>query len=177
MAKLVALNNAMDTVKKWAAQAKALTFEDNFQTQVQITEVKEGDTLLYDSESTKFLNGIRFKNWDVTFPTLGTMSFTPTTRNINRYAKIGNLVIGILNVTGTTGGVASNIIWATLPVPPRTSGQEVGFARVRDATSGNTVDGLVVPTSGYLACYKTDLTNYGLGTGRIVITTFMYEAL
>jgi hypothetical protein len=89
MAKLVALNNAMDTVKKWAAQAKALTFEDNFQTQVQISNLENGHVLLYSDILRKWLSSDLFEYKQ-------TSATGSTTINTNSYASLMSVDINVV---------------------------------------------------------------------------------
>lgn len=80
MAKLVALSDALSTVKKWAAQLKAITFEDNFQTQVQIANLTNGDALIYSNDSKKYRNsGSLFFDKVVETSVVNMNSTTPAT--------------------------------------------------------------------------------------------------
>jgi hypothetical protein len=173
MAKLTALGDAFSTVKKWAAQMRALTFEDNFQTQVQIKDLIEGDFLRYRREDNKFFNDDFYEDWTEwvpTFPNSGSMAFAETTRTYCEYCRVGNLWHFALDIEGTTSGTANTSILVTPPshfIAARNHNSLPVY--VRDATSGVLTNGqLQVTAANGLAFFKNDVTNWGLNTGRII---------
>lgn len=75
------------------------------------------------------------------------------------------------------GGTASDQVIVSLPVDSPNS-QECLPVCVRDASSGNLVDGYgaaVTTGDGQLLIYKADRTNWTLGAGRRILWRVIYE--
>ncbi len=111
--------------------------------------------------------------WTPVYSCSGSMTFTDVTTGTKKFSMSGNKVFWDLDVQGTTGETASNIIYATAPVQ---TPQECSMhATVRDSASGYTVPGKCFITSDKLSFTKSDASNWSLGaTRRIAGSGFYY---
>lgn len=62
MAKLPVYNNALETLKVWAANLKGITFNENMQSEVRTTDATESDLLVYDGDDKLWKNSRTMSN-------------------------------------------------------------------------------------------------------------------
>lgn len=187
MAKFAALNDAYDTVRKWAAQLRAITFEDNMQSQVRITDITNNNLLSYDGEDKLWknktldtlLDTLAWTSYTPNYSASGSMTYATVTTTTAKYLKLSKVGLLHLDFSGTTGGTAGTAIFASLPpgwTLARTHNRLPIY--VRDATSGVLTNGQSqVTVATGVGCYLNSVTNWGLGTGRFVSGYFVLELL
>jgi hypothetical protein len=119
-------------------------------------------------------------SWAPAYTAGGSMTYATVTVTYARYRWTG---AGNLNIqhysTGTPGGTASNIIYAQFPfVVSGASDAYLALSALRDATGGATslANGGVINTDK-LYWVKIDGSNFGLGTGRILVQNGFVLAL
>jgi len=98
----------------------------------------------------------------------GTMTFTTVTVAFANYQIVGRHIKVELFANGTTGGSATNIIRATLPINIKNPTVAITGAV---ADGGSFLGGLVVTNTGtpnVLEAKRYDAANFGLGAGRYV---------
>jgi hypothetical protein len=113
-------------------------------------------------------------NYAPSYSASGSMTYTSVSTTFAIWIPVGTAYIASLQATGTTGGTASNIIRATLPLVPSGGVLDMpGAGRVRDAPSGISPVGICsLSSSGSdLIFGKSDISNFGLGSGRLVTGT------
>jgi hypothetical protein len=101
--------------------------------------------------------------WTPTYTPNGSMTFSSVTTTTARYKKNGKTFMFELNVSGTTGGTASNSISFTLPsgVTAKNSSYLVCFMN----NNGTSTSGYVrFDGTGTASLYKIDGGNFTLGT-------------
>jgi hypothetical protein len=114
-------------------------------------------------------------SWTPSYSASGSMTYTSVTTNRAKYLQLGKLVFFTLSATGTTGGTASNAIIATLPVTAAYS--PIIFAGGYDDGGGTALTGIGQGSgTGSLAVSKADKSNFGLGAGRSIYVSGVYEA-
>jgi hypothetical protein len=106
--------------------------------------------------------------------TADSMTFTITDTTTAEYQIMQNRCKLNLNVTGTTGGTAGSIIRVSPPIAKVGSAEEAP-ARARDATGGVIPVGMGSISTAGIGVLKSDNSNFGLGTGRIIRTTTIYD--
>jgi len=110
-------------------------------------------------------------------PTYGdaTMTYTSVTTNQAYYQITGRNVFTTISAVGTTGGLATISVLATVPFVAIT-GDHNATVSVRDATSGAQVVGWAIIDGGSNLTYirKSDTINWGLGTGRTIRVRILY---
>ena len=103
----------------------------------------------------------------ITFSASGSMTYTSVSVTAAKFRVIGNTVHVIVNANGTTGGTASNQLRSSAPITPDSIAHPL-IAAARDATTGGAAVGTGAVVTPNIVVYKPDLSNYGLGTGRIM---------
>lgn len=114
--------------------------------------------------------------WSPQYSANGSMTYTSVSTTYAKY-KISPIQVDCaIFATGTTGGTASTQIQATLPFSVVDNNSYTITGAIRDATSGVTVVGTsaVNGATSVILARKTDSTNYGLGTGRIMQALGLY---
>lgn len=118
--------------------------------------------------------------WSPSYSCSGTMTYTSVNTIFARYLKIGKLVHFKIRAIGTTGGVASTTIYATLPYPPMYNDEERFPATIVDAATAYVNASIAAngTTEGLLAFgVNAAGGNWSLGAGRIITSTGFYQAL
>jgi hypothetical protein len=112
-------------------------------------------------------------NYVPSYSASGSMTFTSVTTTAAKYILMNsNTVFVIVNGTGTTGGTAATNLSATPPIA--SDGVGVNMAcTTRDATSGGAALGTGRIATNLLVS-KADISNYGLGSGRIMFISGLY---
>jgi len=118
-------------------------------------------------------------NWTPTYTAGASMTFTLATLNYARYRWRGQYLFVQHSANGTTGGTASNIIYASFPFTIAGAADAfIALAGVRDAASGSIgVGGGGATLTNQLYWTKFDASNFGLGTGRTIILNDFILAL
>jgi hypothetical protein len=143
----------------------------------------DGDMLIYNSSNSRFepVNLLGFEDgwqdWTPSYSASGSMTFTSVTTYFARYKQFGKFVAFMIRATGTTGGSASTVLYATAPVTPAED-NIIASGGVRDSSSGSSAgEGMCfVRTSTGLQFNKVDVSNWGIGSGRIIHGAGVYEA-
>jgi len=114
-------------------------------------------------------------NYAPTYSANGSMTYTSVSTTHAKFCVKGNTVEVNVFGTGTTGGTANTALYATPPITIATSAALSCAAR--DATTGGAPvgTGSANASLGVLAVRKADLSNYGLGTGRIMLISGVYQ--
>lgn len=114
--------------------------------------------------------------WAPSWGATGAMTYTGVTAQAARFCVNGRLVYFALRGTGTTGGVASLAVTASMPVTP-VALTGASLPVVCAVTDGSAVAGrgTLDTSTGSLGIAKVDGTNYGLGAGRVVYAEGFYE--
>lgn len=105
----------------------------------------------------------RWLDYVPTHTASGSMTFTTTTDNYAKYRIFYNTMELISDVTGTTGGSASNELNQTIPFPSLNTNQ-VGYGHIQDSLNIGAWAGLASTTQIFVR--PSDSSNYGLGAGR-----------
>lgn len=113
-------------------------------------------------------------NWTPTYSASGSMTFTTVTTTQAIFRVAGQQVSFVIFATGTTGGTAATTISATPPATCSAAQQVPVGGSTRDATSGAIVLGKGSVTGTSISIQKSDASNYGLGTGRIMDVSGVY---
>ena len=106
----------------------------------------------------------------------GSMTATGEVIQFYKYIHIGHMVWFSFYITNiTTGGTASSGLEVDAPKAPNQS-NEILHAELRDAASGAIVPGhaFTNASNGTIDVYKSDNSNWGLGTGRLVLASGWY---
>lgn len=110
-------------------------------------------------------------DWTPTYSASGSMTFTSVTKGFAYYKVNGKSCSFHIFAFGTTGGTASNALYASAPFTAFATSDSYKFpANVRDASSGFQVPGLgYTASSGTLLAFsKEDLSNFTLGATRVI---------
>ena len=115
-------------------------------------------------------------NWTPSFTAGGSMTYTSVVTEVADYCIVGRVCHIILFAYGTTGGTASNQLFATLPIPAtqRTANVALGF----DAASGGRreVLALIDPASlTQVSLLLPGFANWSLGVGREIKISLSYR--
>lgn len=93
----------------------------------------------------------------------GSMSYAATT-TFFRYYLLGKICVVTMRVTGTTAGVASNVVTGTLPLASAANGADQGFGgRGYAAGVPFSVNVGIASGSSSMSISKYDSTNFALG--------------
>lgn len=114
-------------------------------------------------------------NFSPTFAAGGSMTYGTTTTRFAVYQRLGKLVRGAINVTGTTGGTASDYISFTIPhVMTNYGGHMAISGKIID--NGTLAAGVFEFQDNASTCrvYRYDGANWGLGSGREFACNFWY---
>lgn len=113
--------------------------------------------------------------WAPTFSASGSMTFTSVTNTYFMFSMKGRLVTLRFVFSGTTGGTASNILRATLPVQEDTELYWTNAIFVRDAAI-NVGHARIGTTTHTLEILKADESNFALAAGKEARGTLTYHA-
>lgn len=131
----------------------------------------------FDRDLRKYFQPIDFSS-ECAITAGGSMTATGETIQHAYYIHIGFMVwFSLYATTITTGGTAANSIRASLPsaCPPSVDAiLEAGA--YRDASSGPSVAGqaFIATSTDTVDIFKEDGSNYGLGSGRLVLASGWY---
>ncbi len=109
-----------------------------------------------------------------TYGANGSMTFTSVTTSTCSYTQIGKFVFIRFDITGTTGGTASDEITISMPVATKAVNQ-AAIVRSIDGTSG-VAEAYFGDSDDLLHVFKSGGGNWGLGSGKRIIATVWYEA-
>jgi hypothetical protein len=115
-------------------------------------------------------------SYQPTYSASGSMTFTSVTTDYAQYQVIGPNCLIDMEAHGTTGGVASTALFATLPFECLNSALSPALAGWVADGSG-TIGGAVFITAGTpdkITGRKYDLSNYGLGASRYIAAKSLY---
>jgi len=115
-----------------------------------------------------FIKPLDFQNvfsWEPTYGASGSMTFTSVTTHFAFFKLDGDYLDVNVHATGTTGGTASNTITVSLPLVVRASFASCGI--VTDPS--NTGSMIYSSPNAIMSIRKYDSSNFGLGTGRIIV--------
>lgn len=118
---------------------------------------------------------VGFIDYTPTYTGSGSLTMTSVTTHIARYTVRGRLCHIQLEFTGTTGGTASNVIFASLPIT--NANDMIQLAYVVDGAGDPSPAplGYINTTGGNVGFLKYSAGNFGLGTGRQCRVTFEYQ--
>lgn len=100
----------------------------------------------------------------------GSMTYTSLTWRSRRHKVDGDLWYVRANVTGTTGGTASDTIDISTPIEANLAASESNPIPIIIADGGNTIigAGFITATAKQVNCRKVDSSNWSLGANRII---------
>ena len=115
-------------------------------------------------------------NWTPAYQGHASMTYTSVTTSISKFSLVGRMCTILLRATGTTGGTASNRLYASLPINAR-HGDLNAACFIADGTAAGDQNAGFISTevSGSLRFSKYNNGNLGLGTGRSIGCSFSYE--
>ena len=117
----------------------------------------------------------RWASWTPTYSASASMTFTSVVTEVADYCIVGRVCHIILFAYGTTGGTASNKLFATLPIPAtqRTANVALGFDA---ASGGREVLALIDPASlTQVSLLLPGFANWSLGVGREIKISLSYR--
>jgi hypothetical protein len=117
----------------------------------------------------------RILSWQPTYSAGPSMTYTSVTTVEAFYQVIGKLVRLQLFTQGTTGGTASNSIRATLPFNGSTAADGNRQRLVITVQDSTNVPGICAINTNLGVFSKYDNSNFGLGTDRRIMATFIYD--
>lgn len=122
-----------------------------------------------------FVSGhpLAWTTWSPSYSCSGSMTYTTVTTNYAKYIRVGKLIIASIYASGTTGGVASTEIRATLPANAVATTNFPASATIVDTSS---LPSFAYTSTTYLAFSRYDLANWSLAAGRQILGTIIYEA-
>lgn len=107
----------------------------------------------------------------------GSMTWSTTSTIHSAWRPNGKDLEYSVFLIGTTGGTASTHVYIApiIAVVSPFTAAKLGVTQIRDATSGSTRvgSGFIATTNG-IEVYKADVSNWGLGTNRIVFWNGIY---
>jgi hypothetical protein len=116
-----------------------------------------------------------FPEWFSYTPTMtasGSMTFTTTTTIYAKWRPAGGQEIEVaIFLIGTTGGTASNTIYASVPATiasPMTSGK-IGVCQINDGGARTVVASGYIDSTNGINMYKANDANFALAANRVVI--------
>ncbi len=112
-------------------------------------------------------------NYAPSYSASGSMTYTSVTTTIAKFSINGRQVFVWISFSGTTGGVASNNLIATLPVTPDNTSDVYRGAAVY-TEGGDLIVGLYNISSAGINVRKFDSSAFGLGAGRSGVAAFSY---
>lgn len=105
----------------------------------------------------------------------GSMTYTSVTTTSSEYVRIGNLIIWLFLVYGTTGGTASYGLQLTLPVTAASTIYVQGSGWCSDGGSALAAT-FTCPSTTKVEIRRYDSTNFGLGASRYAAGVLIYKA-
>lgn len=111
------------------------------------------------------------RDWAPVGQANGLMTFTVTAVNIAKYVVVGKVFFYQVELVGTTAGTASNAIGFTLPagILAQIGAGNPALAGVVVVDGGGSIAAFGYMQSASIAyALKSDGTNFGLGTNRIL---------
>lgn len=114
-------------------------------------------------------------SYQPTYSGSAAMTYTSVTTQFADYKIVNRSCITYVAAVGTTGGTASDSLYATLPIAAYTQSNLLrAGCSVRDA--GSSLGGFYYLTSSNRAAFsKYDFSNYGLGANREFYATVPYD--
>jgi hypothetical protein len=112
-------------------------------------------------------------DWSPTFGASGSMTYTSVTATA-KFRLIGRTAEIRVKAAGTTGGTASAALNFTPPIPFSDDGFMIP-AFVEDSSNNPFISGIAWPLSGIIKVSKYDGSNYGIGSGRMLVATGFYQ--
>lgn len=149
--KLPLLSNLASTLSQWAGEIRNYKF------------VTDKD--------------LEIKTWEPSFRANGSLTLSSVEAEIAEYLEVGNLIWIWVVASFTTGGVASNTIYFTLPKKANLKGgtyRSPFSACITDSTDIAAQSRL--NSQDEVEIKKYDNSNWGLGTGRKIFVSGCYQA-
>lgn len=120
-----------------------------------------------------------FQDWDPTL-SAGTMTLTDVRIFIARYVQVGKMVHISFYATFTTGGVATNTVFFTVPKSARAQspGVDGQYAIVQIGQAAGPELGTLKIAAGsdLVTGFRPGGVNWTLGANRLIVGNFFYEA-
>lgn len=136
--------------------------------------VQAGPSIAYLEEIQALIEDTEWTAWTPTFTASGSMTYTPVTTNKAVYRQVGKLVFFRIDASGTTGGVASNTLFFTLPVTAKDTFGVVGTGLVVDVSAAGAFAYFESTTQA--GVQKYNVANFSLAAGIAHRISGVYEA-
>jgi len=171
--RVVNTNTGSSTVNINGLGAKSIKFVANnlLAGMILLDEIIE---LVFDESNDEFqLQESAWANYVPTYGADGAMTFTAVVTNVAKFKYKNKHIFVCINATGTTGGVASRYVSATLPIDALMTNQ-TGSGQVQPGT-GRFGAVVFAATVSELFIGNGDNSDWGLGTNRNFSCDINYE--
>lgn len=119
------------------------------------------------------VDAVDYRTYTPSFSASGAMTWTGVTTYEGFYVLLPPFVFVRVNASGTTGGVANNTLYCSLPIPcPRIFTQ--GYGLVSDGAGANIAAMVQTDAIERLTIRRYDNANFGLGADRLINITTIY---